>query len=81
LLAALAGRRVSLSSPGFLAGPNAPDALRPLARTGTIVHLVPTVDPDDPATRYIVEDVASDGTTVWLAEFSRDELQLVARPG
>ena len=47
--------------------------------TGTIVHLVPTHDPDNPTTRYLVEDVAPDGTTVWLAEFSRDELELVSR--
>jgi hypothetical protein len=48
--------------------------------TGTIVHLVPTYDPDDPAVRYVVEDVAPDGSTVWVAEFSRDELERVPRP-
>jgi hypothetical protein len=47
--------------------------------TGTIVHLVPTFEPDNPATRYLVEDVAPDGTTVWLAEFGRDELEYIPR--
>ena len=49
--------------------------------TGTIVHLLPTSNPDDPATRYIVERVALDGSTVWLGEFGRDELALVPIAG
>jgi hypothetical protein len=42
-----------------------------------IVHLTPADNPLDPATRYIVESVAQDGGTVWLAEFGRDELEIV----
>jgi hypothetical protein len=39
---------------------------------GTIVN-VPS------ATAFVVECVAPDGATVWLADFRRDELELVAR--
>ena len=47
---------------------------------GTVVHLVPTFDADDPATRYMVESNEGSPSLVWLAEFSRDELEFVARP-
>lgn len=47
---------------------------------GTIVHLTPTYDPDGTETRFIVESVDTSGRSVWLAEFSREELELVSRP-
>ena len=46
---------------------------------GTIVDLIPTDEPDGAATRYVVEKVEVTGTTVWLAEFTKDELELVPR--
>ena len=59
------------------------DAERPprVGDLGTVVHLVPTFDADDPATRFIVESSEGGPSWVWLAEFGRDELELVARPG
>lgn len=56
-----------------------PASVRPpqIGDTGTIVHLVPTLDPDNPATRYVVERSGPDGRLVWLAEFARDELEFV----
>jgi hypothetical protein len=58
----------------------APASARPpqIGDTGTIVHLVPTFDPDNPATRYVVERSGPDGRLVWLAEFARDELEFVS---
>jgi hypothetical protein len=47
---------------------------------GIVVHLTPTYDPDDPRTRFIVESVEGGATCVWLAEFSREELELVSSP-
>lgn len=42
---------------------------------GTVIELVPTTDPDDPGTRYVVE--CGDGPRpIWIAEFGRDELSL-----
>lgn len=42
--------------------------------TGTIVHVYAL---HDPATPYIVECVDDDGLTIWLADFDRDELEVV----
>jgi hypothetical protein len=36
-------------------------------------------DPDDPTATVAVEMVNEDGLTVWLADFDRDELELVSR--
>lgn len=59
-----------------------PDAERPprIGDEGTVVYLVPTFDSGDPGTRYTVE--CSDGGAgyIWLAEFSRDQLQLASHP-
>jgi len=38
---------------------------------GAVVHIL---DPDGPTAPVIVESVNDKGETVWLAEFSRDEL-------
>jgi hypothetical protein len=45
---------------------------------GTICH---EFDPRDPTAPVVVEMVDEDGLTVWLADFARDELELVERPG
>jgi hypothetical protein len=42
--------------------------------TGTIVHIY---DPNDPEAPVVVEAVDSDGLTLWLADFSPHELELV----
>lgn len=54
--------------------------------TGVVVDLLGSDgriggSPDAPDTRYLVENVASDGRTVWLAEFMRHELRLVQGAG
>ncbi|HJU66706.1 MAG TPA: hypothetical protein VJ650_00560 [Gemmatimonadaceae bacterium] len=53
---------------------------------GTVVELISenghlNADPDAHGTRYMVENVGPDGGTQWLAEFARNELELVSRPG
>ena len=47
---------------------------------GVIVHLTPTYDSDAPETRYVVESTDGGARWVWLAEFSREELEFVSRP-
>ena len=42
---------------------------------GTVVQLL---RPGDPATTYLVEAVNGEGETIWLGEFSRDELELLS---
>jgi hypothetical protein len=46
---------------------------------GTVVHLTPTWNPDDPSTRFIVESTDGGAGCVWLAEFAADELEFVHR--
>ena len=51
---------------------------------GTIFHLASADgkgigNPDHPGTRYIVRGIGADGHTEWVAEFARDELELVSR--
>lgn len=42
---------------------------------GTVIQLVPTNDPDDPATHYLVQ--CGDGSRrIWIAEFGREELTI-----
>lgn len=43
---------------------------------GTIVH---DYDPEDPRAPVAVEMRDADGQTIWLADFERDELELVDR--
>jgi hypothetical protein len=54
-------------------------AVRPPAvgDLGTVVDLTPTSDPDNPATRFIVERTDGGAGCIWLAEFSREELEIV----
>ena len=42
---------------------------------GTVVH---EYKPEDLTAPVIVEDVDEDGMTIWLADFARDELELVS---
>lgn len=58
------------------------DCLRPpaIGDLGTVVHLTPTYNPGDPNTRFIVESNEGQADLVWLAEFSREELEFVSRP-
>ena len=53
-------------SPGVTRPPQVGD-------TGAIVH---SYDPTDKSAPFIVECVATDGMTIWLADFSPDELEL-----
>lgn len=46
---------------------------------GTVMHLTPW-DPDNLATIFTVESNDGDPGCVWLADFSRDELEFVSRP-
>lgn len=46
---------------------------------GTVMHLTPD-DPDNPATIFTVESNDGGPGCVWLADFSRDELEFVSRP-
>ena len=45
--------------------------------TATIVH---EYHPGDPSASVAVEKVNSDGYTVWLADFEKEELELVQDP-
>jgi hypothetical protein len=47
---------------------------------GTVVHLSPTSNPDDPLTRFIVESNDGGATPAWVAEFAQEEIQFVSRP-
>ena len=46
--------------------------------TATVVH---EYQPDKPSAVVAVEKVSSDGYTIWLADFEREELQLIQDPG
>lgn len=56
------------------------EASRRAPRVGDIGTIVYVYAPDDPRAPYLVECVREDGYTVWLADFTPDELELVARP-
>ena len=44
---------------------------------GDVATVCHEYDPDDPSAKVAVEKIADDGLTVWLADFDRDELELV----
>jgi hypothetical protein len=46
---------------------------------GTVMHLTPW-EPENPATVFTVESNDGGAGCVWLADFSRDELEFVSRP-
>lgn len=50
-------------------------------RVGDIATIVHEYDPNDPNGKVIVEKVNDDGYTVWLADFEKDELEFISRPG
>jgi hypothetical protein len=55
-----------------------PGVMRPPA-IGDIATICNDSNPDDPRAAVVVEMVNDDGTTTWLADFTRDELELVSR--
>lgn len=57
------------------------DAERP-PRVGDLATVVDLVaGPPGAGARYVAETCHPDGRIVWLAEFSSDEVEFVARPG
>ena len=48
--------------------------------TGDVATICHEYDADDPASMVAVEMVDDQGLTVWLADFERNELELVRRP-
>jgi hypothetical protein len=46
-------------------------------RVGDIATVVHEYIPEDPTARVIVENVGEDGMTIWIADFERDEIELV----
>jgi hypothetical protein len=53
------------------------DDVRRAPAVGDIAIIVHEYDPDDPRAPVAVEKVDPDGNTIWLADFERDELELV----
>ena len=55
------------------------NVMRPprIGDTGAIVHIYSV---DDKATGYMVENVAPNGYTIWLADFLPDEIELAENP-
>ncbi len=49
-------------------------------RIGDVATICHENKPDDPSASVVVEMVDNDGMTIWLADFGRDELELVRRP-
>jgi hypothetical protein len=49
-------------------------------RVGDVGIICHEYQPDDPDAVVAVEMVDPEGFTIWLADFARDELELVSRP-
>jgi hypothetical protein len=49
-------------------------------KVGDLAVIVHEYDPDNPAAPVAVEMLDDEGYTVWLADFEKDELELVERP-
>jgi hypothetical protein len=49
-------------------------------RIGDVATICHENEPCDPSGSVVVEMVDQDGMTIWLANFARDELELVGRP-
>jgi hypothetical protein len=49
-------------------------------QVGDVATICHELHPDDPIAPVVVEKVDENGMTLWLAEFSREELELVRRP-
>lgn len=71
-------RIVRLSKPDRLFDGTA-SVMRP-PRIGDVATICHEYKPGDPSASVVVEMVDEDGMTVWLADFTRDELELVNRP-
>jgi hypothetical protein len=56
------------------------DGVRRPPRIGDVATVCHEHDPQDPTAPVAVEMVDDEGRTVWLADFQRGELELVARP-
>ncbi len=50
-------------------------------RIGDVAVIVHEYRADDPSAAVIVEMTDEKGYAIWLADFERDELELVSRPG
>ena len=55
------------------------NVMRP-PRIGDTGAIVPIYSVDDKATGYMVENVAPNGYTIWLADFLPDEIELAENP-
>ncbi len=51
-----------------------------LPRVGDIATVAHEYDPDDPGGTVAVEMTDADGSTIWLADFDKDELECIHRP-
>jgi hypothetical protein len=47
---------------------------------GDIATICHEYEPSDPSSSVVVEMVDQNGMTLWLADFSKEELELVERP-
>lgn len=56
------------------------EGVRRPPRSGDLASIVHEYLPNDPQAIVAVEKVNARGYTVWLADFSRDELELVSPP-
>ena len=56
------------------------DGIRRPTRVGDVATICHEYDPGDPAAMVAVEMVDDDGSTIWLADFERGELELLRRP-
>ncbi len=53
------------------------DGVRRAPEVGDVAMIVHEHDPEDPRGPVAVEKVDPDGSTIWLADFDRDELEYV----
>ena len=56
------------------------DGVKRPPEIGDIATVCHEYDPDNLSAKIAVEMVNDDGLTVWLADFDRDELELVTKP-
>ena len=54
-----------------------PDGVKRSPQVGDFATVCHEYDADDPSAKVAAEKVTDDGSTVWLADFDRDELELV----
>lgn len=56
------------------------DKVKRAPRVGDIATIVHEYEPNDPNGKIIVEKIDDEGYTIWLADFDKDELELVSHP-